>query len=164
MSSVILDRSQIQLVIENFIKGGLIIGISIAIIEMIYKSQKLINVFAFLSGSFFLINLYQFYYISNKNPSLNKGFLHFSVWGGLGWVFFAAYMYIAHWYMSPNMVVFTSVIVYFLVILGFCGLMEICDRSTKLNQLKPTCTYISTNEHNQRQYYHQLNYVQTPIN
>ena len=114
-----LDKSHIQILIENFIKGGIIIGVSIAIIEMIHKSQKLINIFAFLSGCFFLINLYQFYYIAHKDSSLNEGFLRFSVWGGLAWVFLSVYMYIAYRYMSTNKLILSSLIVYLAVVLGF---------------------------------------------
>jgi len=114
-----LDKSHIRILIENFIKGGLIIGVSIAIIEMIHKSKKLINIFAFLSGFFFLINLYQFYYISYKDSSLNEGFLRFSIFGGLAWVILAIYMYIAYQYMSINNLILSTIIVYFLVCLVF---------------------------------------------
>ena len=35
-----LDKSHIQILIENFIKGGLIIGVSIAIIEIIAATTE----------------------------------------------------------------------------------------------------------------------------
>jgi len=113
------NESFVRILIENFIKGGLIIGGCIAIIEMIHKSNNLINIFGFLSGSFFFINIYQFYYIAHKNPKLSEGFLYFTVLGGVGWVFMASFMYIAYFYMPLNMIILSSIGVYLVMVFGF---------------------------------------------
>ena len=108
-----------QLFIENFIKGGLIIGLSMGLIELFHKSSHFIDIFGFLSGSFFVINLYQYYYVAQKDVELNDSLLYYSILGGLAWVLLAIYVYVANRFLETRIVILTSTIVYFAVIFAF---------------------------------------------
>lgn len=70
----------------NFIYGGIILGIFLTLMDVIKSSKLLIGLYAFLAGSFFVINLIQYKYIRNLNESLTNYFLVHSIIGGIVWV------------------------------------------------------------------------------
>jgi len=81
---------------NNFIKGGLLLGLAITIIELIYKSTDLLGFYAFLSASFFIIQLFQYEYVNKKNPESTKTFLINSIIGGILFVVYVFMMYHLH--------------------------------------------------------------------
>ena len=79
--------------IKNFIYGGLISALILTLIDIIKDSNKNIAFYAFLSGSFILINLMQYYYIDDGNNNNTNVFLKHSIIGGIIWVFYSITMY-----------------------------------------------------------------------
>ena len=109
-----IDKKEIfSSFITNFIKGGLLIGLSVIIIEFIYKSNNLIGFFAYVSASFFLIQLFQYYYLNYKgSKGLDKFLLH-SLIGGIVWVIFMIIMIVIHKYTNNiNLVVISCILLY----------------------------------------------------
>ena len=80
----------------NFIYGGIIMGIILTLIDIIKNSKSLIGLYAFLSGSFFVINLIQYNYIRNLNENLTNNFLGHSIIGGIVWLGLASLLYYLH--------------------------------------------------------------------
>ena len=79
---------------KNFIKGGIMLGIALTIIDIIKYQKSAMSFYAFISGSFFLINLLQFYYIDKVTPSMSIPFLYHTIIGGIVWVIFSIILYI----------------------------------------------------------------------
>lgn len=80
----------------NFIYGGIMLGIVLTLMDVIKSSKSLIGFYAFLAGSFFVINLIQYKYIRNLNESLTRHFLVHSIIGGIVWVGLALLLYYLH--------------------------------------------------------------------
>lgn len=79
--------------IYYFLTSGLIISAVLVFLENIAHKYKIVNFFAFASGSFFLFNLAQFNVINNTNPLANRGFLIHTLLGITLWVILAILMY-----------------------------------------------------------------------
>ena len=58
----------------NFIYGGIIMGFLLTTIDIIKNSNKNVSFYAFLSGSFIVINLIQYYYIDKRNNNNTYAF------------------------------------------------------------------------------------------
>lgn len=82
--------------LTNFFKGGLLIGISITIIDLLSHEQNLINFYAAASASFFLVQVYQFYYINKQNSKLTHGFVLHSIYGNILWFIYVISMYLLY--------------------------------------------------------------------
>ena len=91
-----VDTNIFSIFANNFIKGGLLLGIAITIIELIYKSDELLGFYAFLSASFFIVQLFQFEYVNKKSPKSTKTFLINSIIGGILFVVYVFMMYYLH--------------------------------------------------------------------
>ena len=116
----------------NFIKGGLLIGLTVTIIELIYKSSDLISFFAYASASLFIVQLFQYYYVNYKNSKVVDKFLFHSFVGGVIWVLFIIIMILLHKYTNNiNLVVISSVSLYVLGLVIYFILLK----NTKLRQL-----------------------------
>jgi hypothetical protein len=81
---------------KNFIYGGLILWICLTLLDLIKDSSNNIALYAFLSGSFFIVNLIQYKYMRNLNESLTNNFLIHSIIGGIVWVGLALLLYYLH--------------------------------------------------------------------
>ena len=115
----------------NFIKGGLLVGLTVTIIEVIYKSSDLISFFAYASASLFIIQIFQYYYVNYKNSKVVNNFLFHSFIGGVIWVLFIIIMIILHKYTNNiNLVVITSILLYVLSLVVYFILLK----NTKLIQ------------------------------
>ena len=79
--------------INNFLYGGLLMGVLLTIIDIIKESNKNIAFYAFLSGSFIIINLIQYYYIDKGNNNNTYAFLIHSIIGGIVWVIYSIILY-----------------------------------------------------------------------
>lgn len=79
---------------KNFLYGGLILGICLTLLELIKYNKNLIGYYAFISASFFLVNLIQFYYVDKLNPEMNYTFLYHTIIGGIMWSIFSVILYI----------------------------------------------------------------------
>ena len=86
----------IKTFIQNFLYGGLLMGFALTVIDFINDSDRSIALYAFLSGSFFIINLMQYNYIYNSNDIYVNTFLIHSVIGGIVWVLFGILLYYLH--------------------------------------------------------------------
>ena len=75
-----------------FLTSGLLISLSLAFLEYVSKYYNFVNVFAFASASFFIINLMQYNVIAENNPLAVKGFLIHSILGVLSFLFLSITM------------------------------------------------------------------------
>ncbi len=81
---------------KNLIIYGLFIAISLTVIEYINNNSKYIAFYAFLSASFFLVNLFQYYVINSIDKNLSSTFFIHSIIGGIIWVLYSVIIYIFH--------------------------------------------------------------------
>lgn len=110
---------------ENFIKGGLLIGITITIIEFIYKSNNMIGLYAFCTASFFVIQALQYQHITIKDITKIDAFLLHSFIGGVVWLLYVLLMGLLHYQgISPTNNVIIGVIVYILICLCYSKFMR----------------------------------------
>jgi hypothetical protein len=79
-----------------FFTSGLIISLALTFLEYVSKFYSFVNVFAFASASFFLINLMQYNVVAENNPLAVKGFLIHTILGVLSFLFFSMTMLILH--------------------------------------------------------------------
>tara|TARA_Y100000389_G_C17405676_1_gene487876 strand:+ start:1075 stop:1464 length:390 start_codon:yes stop_codon:yes gene_type:complete len=79
-----------------FFTSGLIISLALTFLEYVSKFYSFVNVFAFASASFFLINLMQYNVVAESNPLAVKGFLIHTILGVLSFLFFSMTMLILH--------------------------------------------------------------------
>ena len=108
-----VDTNIFSIFASNFIKGGLLLGVAITIIELIYKSDDLLGFYAFLSASFFIVQLFQFEYVNKKSPKSTKTFLINSIIGGILFVVYVFMMYYLHINnFSPKNVVTVLILIY----------------------------------------------------
>tara|TARA_B100000424_G_C22525990_1_gene301415 strand:- start:49 stop:411 length:363 start_codon:yes stop_codon:yes gene_type:complete len=114
----------IKIFARNFIYGGLILGFSLTLIDLIKNSSNNIALYAFLSGSFFIVNLFQYYYVNKVSIKYMEPFLLYSIIGGLFWVFYAVLLYFLHKFtnnvklsifISLIIIIIISMIYYFLL-------------------------------------------------
>jgi hypothetical protein len=78
--------------------SGLFISITLTFLEYISKLYNFVNVFAFASASFFIINLMQYNVVAENNPLAVKGFLIHSLLGVSCYWFLAVTMLILYNY------------------------------------------------------------------
>mgnify|MGYP001398261173 CR=1 FL=1 len=86
----------INTLINTFITSGISFTILLTILNLIINYTNLISFYAFFSGSFILVNLYQYYTIVNKENKSTDTFLIHSIIGGIFWVILSVLMYILH--------------------------------------------------------------------
>jgi len=110
---------------ENFIKGGLLIGITITIIEFIYKSNNLIGLYAFCTASFFVIQSLQYQHITTKNIAHIDAFLTHSIIGGIVWILYVLLMGFMHYNGIPPIYnVIIGVIIYIIISICYSRIMK----------------------------------------
>jgi len=97
----ILHKSS-QKILKKFLyhllTSGVIISILLLVLELISYNANYVEIFAFLSGSFFIINFFQFYTIGTSNINVLNQFLVQTIIGGFIWFFYAVIMYILNIY------------------------------------------------------------------
>jgi len=76
--------------------SGIIIALFLVVLEVISYNPNFVEIFAFLSGSFFLINFFQFYTVNSENKSAMKPFLVQTMIGGIVWVLYCLIMYVLY--------------------------------------------------------------------
>ena len=86
----------IKIFAKNFIYGGLLMAFILTTIDVIKNSANDIAIYAFISGSFFILNLIQYYYINNNSTQNTTTFLLYSVIGGIVWVLYSFILYYLH--------------------------------------------------------------------
>ena len=85
----------IRIFLKYIIYAGLTVGPCLTLLEILKKASD-IKLFAFSSGSFFVIQLLQFNKVINVNNENLENFLLHSVIGGISWVLVSLIMYILH--------------------------------------------------------------------
>tara|TARA_B100001769_G_scaffold183661_1_gene145302 strand:+ start:1000 stop:1368 length:369 start_codon:yes stop_codon:yes gene_type:complete len=93
-----MDTRLSYLFFKNFIYSGVILGVLLSLMEIIKNSKKNIGFYAFLSGSFFVVNLIQYNYIEDVSHNNTETFLFHSITGGILWVVFSIFLYILYKY------------------------------------------------------------------
>ena len=78
----------------HLLTSGVIISVLLLVLELISYNANYVEIFAFLSGSFFIFNFFQFHTIGTSNINVLNQFLVQSIIGGFIWVFYAVIMYI----------------------------------------------------------------------
>ena len=79
--------------IAYFFTSGVIISLFFVILKSISQYHNLVGFFAFVSASFFIVNLIQFYIVNKENREANLTFLLHTIVGGIIWVFYSIIMY-----------------------------------------------------------------------
>jgi len=96
----IKDRLFRKDVIKNFLTywltSGFILAIALLVLDIISFDIKSIGVYAFLSASFFYINLLQFNLVKYKSETKIETFIMHTVLGGLLWVTYSIIMYLLY--------------------------------------------------------------------
>jgi hypothetical protein len=82
--------------VKNLAISGSIVALSLTLLDYIGENINYVGFYAFLSGSFFLVNLLQYYKIHSINKKSTKSFLLHSIIGGIFWVLNAIILYIAY--------------------------------------------------------------------
>tara|TARA_B110000008_G_C16753573_1_gene477694 strand:- start:11 stop:373 length:363 start_codon:yes stop_codon:yes gene_type:complete len=109
---------------RNFIYGGLILGLFLTLIDLIKNSSSNIALYAFLSGSFFITTLTQYYYVNKVSKKNVEPFLYNSILGGIFWVIYAIILYYLNKFIqdtrlniliSSILMIIISIIYYFLL-------------------------------------------------
>ena len=75
---------------------GLIVSFLMLFLEVISYNPNFVEIFAFLSASFFIINLFQFNTVNNENKNAVNNFLVQTLFGGVIWVFYAFIMVVLY--------------------------------------------------------------------
>lgn len=86
----------INTLINTFLTSGISFTILLTILNLIINYTDLISFYAFFSGSFILVNLYQYYTIVINNEKEIIPFLIHSIIGGIFWVILSILMYVLH--------------------------------------------------------------------
>ena len=81
---------------KNFITYGLFVALTLTFLEVINKNINYIGFFAFLSASFFIVNLIQYYIVNETNSKASETFLIHTILGGIAWVLYSVLMYIIY--------------------------------------------------------------------
>lgn len=114
----IKDRLFRKDVIKNFLTywltSGFILAIALLVLDIISFDNKSIGFYAFLSASFFYINLLQFNLIKYKSETKLETFIMHSVLGGLLWVTYSIIMYLLY---INNFSVNTNIFITFISII-----------------------------------------------
>ena len=77
---------------KNFFYGGLALGLGLTFVEYFRNRQDLVYLYAYITSSFFLVQLYKYYYINDSIPELSHGFIIHSIIGGIVYVLFIVLM------------------------------------------------------------------------
>lgn len=90
-------QNLLRVFLTNFFYGGFMLGISLTIIEYFKKQQDMIYLYAYITSSFFLVQLYKYYFINDTAPELTYGFLYHSIIGSTIFVLFVMFMLYLHY-------------------------------------------------------------------
>jgi len=101
---------------RNFLYGGLMCGFLLTLIDLIKNSTNNIAFYAFLSGSFFIFNLFQYYYVKQVSKQNIEQFLIHSMIGGILWVGLASLLYYLHKSRLNDMTIIISILLTMILI------------------------------------------------
>lgn len=73
---------------KNFFYGGLALGLGLTFVEYFRNRQDLVYLYAYITSSFFLVQLYKYYFINDSIPEISHGFILHSIIGGIIYVLF----------------------------------------------------------------------------
>ena len=97
--------------------SGLIVALSLLLLEKISKKHNFVNFFAFGSAAFFIINLMQYNVVNKNNPKATKGFLINTILGSILWIILAVSMFYLYTFnFSRNNI---NIAIILIMILGF---------------------------------------------
>jgi len=91
-----LRRDNIKNFFTYWLTSGFILAIALLVLDIISFDSKSIGIYAFLSGSFFFVNLLQFNVLKPYSEIRRKTFIMHTIFGGLIWVFYSIIMYVLY--------------------------------------------------------------------
>jgi|ETNmetMinimDraft_21_1059911.scaffolds.fasta_scaffold124885_2 hypothetical protein len=116
----------VRVSLKNFLYGGLVVGLLLGLLELIQDSRKLLSFYAFVSGSFFIIQIIQYEYIKNMNDALLTKFLIHSIIGGIMWVLYSILLYVLYLYKySGGKIIILMFIIHIAITLLYYYLLKI---------------------------------------
>ena len=77
---------------KNFFYGGLALGLGLTFVEYFRGHSDLVYLYAYVTSSFFVVQLYKYYYVNKYIPELAHGFIIHSIIGGTVYVLFILLM------------------------------------------------------------------------
>ena len=77
---------------KNFFYGGLALGLGLTFVEYFRNRSDLVYLYAYVTSSFFIVQLYKYFYINQRIPELAHGFIIHSIIGGAIYVLFIVFM------------------------------------------------------------------------
>ena len=77
---------------KNFFYGGLALGLGLTFVEYFRGHSDLVYLYAYGTSSFFVVQLYKYYYVNKHIPELAHGFIVHSIIGGTVYVLFILLM------------------------------------------------------------------------
>ena len=110
--------------LHNLLYSGLFITLLVTMIEYLNNYLNLISFYAFFSGSFIIVNLFQYKHINNEDSNAQRIFLIHSIIGGIIWCVYAALMYIMFLYnYSTNNIIYATTISFILFTIVYLGIL-----------------------------------------
>ena len=111
----------ITIFIQNILTYGVFVAFLLTLLEFIGNNNKHIEIFAFLSASFFIITFFQFIIINKINNKANSQFLIQTIIGGILWVLYSIIMYILFRYnfSEISIILITSIIILISIIIHY---------------------------------------------
>ena len=77
---------------KNLFYGGLALGIGLTFVEYFRNRSDLVYLYAYVTSSFFIVQLYKYFYVNKSIPALSHGFIIHSIIGGTVYVVFILLM------------------------------------------------------------------------
>ena len=77
---------------KNFFYGGLALGLGLTFVEYFRGHSDLVYLYAYVTSSFFVVQLYKYYYVNKHIPERAHGFIVHSIIGGTVYVLFILLM------------------------------------------------------------------------
>ena len=77
---------------KNFFYGGLALGLGLTFVEYFRGHPDLVYLYAYVTSSFFIVQLYKYFYVNKNIPELAHGFIVHSIIGGTIYVLFIVLM------------------------------------------------------------------------
>ena len=105
--------------IENFIKGGLFLGIITTIINH-YKKLNMIKLYGYLAGSSMFFTLYVYLFIRKISFDDKDHFIRHSLYGGIIWCLMILLLYYIRDVKTLAILVIIGIVYMVLALVYFC--------------------------------------------
>ena len=107
----------VKLLIYYLFTSGIIVALSLVLLDFISIKYDLVKFFAFATAGFFIINLMQYNVVNKNNPSANLSFIIHTLYGVSLWAILAVSMYF--FYILKFNIVQMNIAIISIMFLGF---------------------------------------------